>query len=145
MFGPNYDLRPGEAIHFVPPPFRDERMEYCRSSNPGSAEGPAAMCIAWTDGRQKVEAGFYGKIGIADLVCYVLQVYRQDVECEEAIAKWPVRGDFVIDRSAEPEEYSAAMEGVIGSMIGDEISVTFREIEHPALVFSGKWSDGPEG
>jgi hypothetical protein len=149
MFGPDYELRDGEVIRVVMPPFPGERMEYCRKTHPdGEArivEEAKAIWITRNAGKPKVVARFFGKISAALIIQSLLDVYPQEIECAEEIGQWPVNADFVIDRDAGPDRYHRAVEESIGRIVGAEILLVRREVEWPVMVFTGLWNENAGG
>lgn len=124
-------------------------MEYCRKTHPdGKApifEEPKAIWINWSKGTPKVTARFFGKISLGSMIPSLLDIYPQEIEWGEEIAQWPVNADFVIDRDAGQDQYHRAVEAAIGRIVGAEISLTFRNVEHDAMVLTGTWSEDVGG
>lgn len=150
MFDQVYALTESEVIRRVRPPFIAERMDYYRRERPSQAEsmpqGPDAMMFLWRNGKADADGCFFGHqpdggrgYSAQQLIEYLLKVYRQDLEGNAHLAGMAMPGDFVVRAGANAEEYRVAIERIVAEASGGPVALTFREVQRPAIVFTGTW------
>jgi RNA polymerase sigma factor (sigma-70 family) len=141
-----YGLRDNDVIRRVAPPFVAARMDFYRKGNASQARlipsGPDGMLIFWRNGKPQLWGMTFARgegFKIQDLMEYLLNVYPQNLAGDSALARTAIKGDFVIRGDANPEQLRAGLEAMIGNAIGRPVTLTFREVREPAMVFKGIW------
>lgn len=141
-----YGLHGNEAIRRVAPPFAKARMDFYRKEDAQQAlsipNGPDGMFIFWRGSKPQLRGmTFSGGRGykVQDLMQYLLGVYPQELEGDARLAGTAIKGDFVINGDANTEQLRAGLEAIITEGAGTPVTLTFRDVERPVIVFKGKW------
>ncbi|MGD0462905.1 MAG: hypothetical protein ABSB74_10495 [Tepidisphaeraceae bacterium] len=147
MFHETYALRPGETIRRVAPPFLPERLDYFRKVQPSRTVNPVALLVLWRDGALQLKNWMYyvrsdGDSGFEaeQLIQSLLKLYPQDIEGDLELARKVIPGDFVANADADIDQYRLALEKLVSETSGRAVSLTFREVPRPVIVFTGTWS-----
>jgi hypothetical protein len=140
-----YSLPNGEALKWIEPPFVPGRLEFFRRQRPQQAKrnpnGPSAMIIYVHDGRPNISIMRFGNGFAAVGVCrFTLGISLQDIEGDKSLAPGGIKGDILVNPEANPDQILAADEKLIRSATSVPIKLTFRQVQRPVIVFSGKWS-----
>jgi RNA polymerase sigma factor (sigma-70 family) len=136
-----YGLRDNEFIRIVPPPFDKVREEVYKLW--GFTKAPQAMVVFWNGGKPSIRAEMEGPgngavgFNIEYLGQVILLTLPQDVEGDAKNMR--IAGDFVYDTRASTEQLTDALAKIASSAIGHPVTLTFRQVERPVIVFRGKW------
>jgi RNA polymerase sigma factor (sigma-70 family) len=143
-----YGLRTNELIRVVPPPFVKVREEVYKPW--GFIKAPQAMVVFWYGGKARIRAAatYAGTVqvfrfSIQFLASCILHVSSQDIEGDVDPVNTRIPGDFVYDARANAEQLSGSLEKIISNATGYTVTLTFRWVKRPVIVFRGKWRSGP--
>ena len=68
------------------------------------------------------------------------------MEGDVSLAGTNIKGDFVVKTVASDEQIRVAPESLIGKTTGVPVTLTYRQVERPVVVFRGKWQErNPDG
>jgi RNA polymerase sigma factor (sigma-70 family) len=141
-----YGLRTNELIRVVPPPFVKVREEVYKPW--GFIKAPQAMVVFWYGGKARIRGDLEdldgpgirgGRFNIQFLASCILRVSSQDIEGDVDPVNTTVPGDFVFDTRASAEQLSRAFAKIISDATGYTVTLTFRWVKRPVIVFRGKW------
>jgi RNA polymerase sigma factor (sigma-70 family) len=134
-----YGLRGNELLRLVPPPFDKVREEVYKPS--GFTRAPQAMVIFWWKGKPLITSDMPGPnwYDVTGLMYPILNVWSQDVEGDPDVKKTIIPGDFVFKPGGNPEQLSTPLANLISQATGYPVTLTFRRVERPVIVFKGKW------
>jgi RNA polymerase sigma factor (sigma-70 family) len=150
-FADVYALGPNETIRWVKPPYIPARMDFYRQQDASQAAaipaGPDGMMFfVQPDGSLQINGMmFSGGRGYQfnDLVSDLLATPAQDMEGDRKLINLVVKGDFVVRTSAGREEYRKALEKLASTAAGFPVSLTYRDVQRPVVVFKGTWDFKP--
>jgi len=134
-----YGLRGNELLRWVPPPFDKVREEVYKPS--GFTRSPKAMVVFWWKGKPLITSDIPGPnwYDVTGLVYPILKVWSQDVEGDPDVEKTVIPGDFVFNPNADPEQLEIPLAKLISQATGYPVTLTFRQVERPVIVFRGRW------
>lgn len=137
-----------ELIRVVPPPFVKVREEVYKPW--GFTKAPQAMVVFWYGGKARIRAAVtyagtvpVSRFNIQFLASCILRVSSQDIEGDVNPVNTMISGDFVYDARANAEQLSQALAKVISNANGYTVTLTFRWVKRPVIVFRGKWRPAP--
>lgn len=138
----------GKTIRLVPSPFYRQRMDFYRRANPDQAAsmpaGPDAMVVQWQDGKPDMWGQTFGQTyTIRDIITYTLRAFKPDIEGEQSIVETHLKGDIVMDKAASAEAMRLGLQQLISDAVGRPMVLTWRDVQRPAIVFTGQWHAHP--
>jgi RNA polymerase sigma factor (sigma-70 family) len=146
-FAQIYGLQNNEVIRQVLPPFIPARRDFFRKWNrmepPLSANrvDQTALLIQWRNGNFQLWGTHWGPAYSANyLITMMLKdVYSQDLEGDTPLDGVNIEGDMIVDAKASDEQVRVALENLIGKTTGVPVTLTYRQVQRPVIVFRGKW------
>jgi RNA polymerase sigma factor (sigma-70 family) len=146
-----YALGPNEVIRRVPARPGWERMEFLRrSASPGDRldHPDGAMIVRWKDGRVSLwgrKSSSQGWYTLGDLVGNFMRVPPWELEGEAGMRNLRLDGDFAINRQGSVEQFRAGIEKIASEELGKKLTLAFKDVERPVVVFRGRWRQPASG
>jgi hypothetical protein len=146
-----YALAPDEVIRRIPATPAAERMKFLRrSAFPGDRldHPDGAMIVRWKDGRASLwgrKSSSQAWYTLGDLVGHFVRVPPRELEGDDRLRNLRLNGDFAIDRQGSVEQFRAGIEKIASQDLGKKVTLTFRDVERPVVVFRGRWRQPPAG
>jgi hypothetical protein len=136
-------LSENETFRWLAPPFIPQRMDYYQTSHASQAAhipaGPCHMQFSWGNGQLHWDSMTFGRFCAQDMIQRFLHVYPQELEGDNSLTKMEIKGDLVVRTGLDGELYRAMLEKIISEAAGTTLTLQFREVERPAIVFTGNW------
>ncbi len=139
-----YAVRPGEIIRWIKPPFIKQRpLIYTGITFPETPstfmlwDGNNAKFGIWVWSFPSLQPSDHLKMrGIAT---YLLRLADYQVEGDKQLLSTTMPGDFSCDPRATPQQQTAALQKLFSQAVGYPLTLTFRQVDRPVVVFSGIW------
>ena len=143
-----YELKSGEVLKHIAPPFIPERSEFYHQDKSQSEQAKYApklpsSFIFRQDGHQlKFWMATYGAsvMRLSDVSQNLFQIGRQDIEGPADLLNLPLNGDWTFRAGTKRAQLIQALEAIVSQETGRNIQIQPRKVERKVLIARGDFS-----
>ena len=142
-----YQLKEGEVLKRIAPPFIPERLEYYRTHESSQArtisDPPDYFHFQWDGKLQPFGLGFLANGPQLSDVLGIVGLGRDEYDCPDKLLRTRIPGDWIVRTDSSREQRLQALEHILQQDPGLSIHFELRKVQRDVIVARGQYTFRP--
>jgi hypothetical protein len=134
-----YELRPGQVLKRVAPPYPVERSDYSFYISARPSGDSSWSYVFHSDGHLREYGMHHGNRLRDDVLVFALGFRKAEIEGPRELLEMEVKGDWIIRPGTSKADLLKAVEAILRDELKQPVRFTEREVERDVLVVNGRY------